>query len=252
MIISVSGYSGTGKDTVGKLIQILTCAESKELSDEKITDLLNNYENNQWWIEEDSTWLIKKWAGKLKQIASILTGIPVENFEDQDFKKTYLGPEWDTYGILRGATSNRQVAIQTEPHKKDGPWLKHSDCTQVHNRMTVREFLQKLGTDGLRMGLHDNVWLNALMSDYNIQSLRSNKKPNWIITDTRFPNEAKTIKDYNGILIRVNRAGVKPISDHPSETSLDNWDYDYVINNDSTIEQLYKEVKNILIKENIL
>ncbi len=59
MIIGISGYSGSGKDLVGTIIQ--------EIS-------LNK-------------WHIKKWAGKLKTIASILTGIPVEKFEDQEFKK---------------------------------------------------------------------------------------------------------------------------------------------------------------------
>ena len=72
MIIGISGYSGSGKDLVGTIIQ--------EIS-------LNK-------------WHIKKWAGKLKTIASILTGIPVENFEDQEFKKTLLGPESVSYTHL--------------------------------------------------------------------------------------------------------------------------------------------------------
>lgn len=59
-IIGVSGYSGSGKDTVGKIIQKL-CPKSN--------------------------WQIKKFAGKLKEIASLLTGIPALKFEDQEFKK---------------------------------------------------------------------------------------------------------------------------------------------------------------------
>ncbi len=93
MIIGINGYSGSGKDTVGKLIQIAACNDLPEGQD--IDDILKDYTNNEWWIEEKSGWEIKKWAGKLKTIASLLTGIPVEKFEDQEFKKTNLGPEWN-------------------------------------------------------------------------------------------------------------------------------------------------------------
>jgi hypothetical protein len=74
----------------------------------------------------------------------------------------------------------------------------------------------------------------------------------WIITDTRFPNEAEAIKKADGIIIRVDRPGVKPINPHPSETGLDDWKFDYVINNDGSLKDLTKKVNKILKKENIL
>jgi len=214
-------------------------------------------------------------AGKLKQIASILTGIPIEKFEDQEFKKTKLGPEWN---------------------------------------MTVREFLQRLGTDAMRNGLHTNVWANAFWVDYfrhpkngeHIINKTSNpinvgKCPNWIITDVRFPNEAQSVKERDGLMIRVNRAPEKVqvshlgmfhrqkdgsykridgrmiaqdtyfkswselkkrfnstgfemvVGEHPSETGLDDYqDFDYIVENDGTIKDLIEKVREILIKENII
>lgn len=218
MIIGINGYAGTGKDTIGKLIQIACCTDLPD--GQGIDDLLENYDQHEWWLEEQSGWEIKKWAGKLKQIASILTGIPQEKFEDQQFKKTNLGPEWG---------------------------------------MTVRDFLQKLGTDGLRTGLHENTWVNALMSDYKptivgYTSLGEGaySEPNWIITDTRFPNEAKAIKDAGGIVIRVDRPGVKAINDHPSEVGLDNWDFDHKIMNGSDMTSLLFSVGGMLRKENLI
>lgn len=62
-IIAISGKIGSGKSTVGEIIQGLM--------------ITNNNEE----------WELKLFAGKLKQIASLLTGIPVEKFEDQEFKK---------------------------------------------------------------------------------------------------------------------------------------------------------------------
>jgi hypothetical protein len=224
MIIGLSGYSGSGKDTVGQIIQKLTAKE--------IYGYLEN------------TWEIKKFAGKLKTIASMITGIPEFKFEDQEFKKTFLESEWDSYGIIRG-NSTQQVAVQLIPHDPDGIWLKSGDNKQVHNRMTVRDFLQKLGTDALRDRLHSNTWINALMCDYTTES-------NWVITDTRFVNEAEAIKKAGGIVIRIDRPGFTPINAHPSETSLDVWDYDYKIMNGSDIEALSLTVNTILKKHNLL
>jgi len=198
MIIGISGYSGSGKDLVGTIIQ--------EIS-------LNK-------------WHIKKWAGKLKTIASILTGIPVENFEDQEFKKTLLGPEWGTV---------KDIPLNGVPVFAD---------IQFNSLMTVRDFLQKLGTDAIRNSLHENTWVNATMIDYTTEA-------NWIITDTRFPNEAEAIKKVGGIVIRINRPGVQPINPHPSETSLDDWSFDAVINNDGDVSDIVHKVGLLLYRHNI-
>jgi hypothetical protein len=207
-IIGVFGYAGSGKDTVGKLIQY-----NMSRSRIPIEELIEDYSNNEWWMEEQSGWEIKKWAGKLKYIASIITGIPVEKFEDQEFKKTNLGPEWG---------------------------------------MTVRDLLQILGTEAMRDGLHKNVWVNALMADYKIHSEHFNDiangretgdgYPNWIITDTRFPNEAQAIKDKGGMVIKVDRPGVGPVNGHPSEDALKDYNFDYVIHNDGSINDLDNKV----------
>jgi len=187
MIIGINGYAGSGKDTVGTILQ---------------------------QIDKDSHWEIKKWAGKLKQVAELLTGIPVEKFEDQEFKKTNLGKQWND---------------------------------RINNPMSVRDFLQKLGTEGLRDGLHTNTWVNALMADYKcVPADRAPNGwdcPNWIITDTRFPNEAQAIKDADGIIIRVTRPGIGPVNDHPSETGLNQWKFDYEIQNDSSLNELINSVR---------
>lgn len=198
MIIGISGYSGSGKDLVGTIIQ--------EIS-------LNK-------------WDIKKWAGKLKTIASILTGIPVENFEDQEFKKTLLGPEWGTV---------KDIPLNGVPVFAD---------IQFNSLMSVRDFLQKLGTDAIRDNLHENTWVNATLADYTNES-------NWIITDTRFPNEAEAIKKAGGIVIRINRPGIQPINPHPSETSLDDWEFDAVINNDGDVADIVHKVGLLLYRHNI-
>jgi len=232
MIIGINGYAGSGKDTVGTIIQYLVASPTENTV--TLQDVMDFPTMHEWWLDEQSGWEIKKWAGKLKVVASLLTGIPKHKFEDQEFKKTYLGPEWAT---LRMKPGKRQ----------DGIFPKLTDMEPIP--MTVRDFLQKLGTDALRDSLHTNTWVNALMSDYegmyDIDTDRTTY-PNWIITDTRFPNEAQAIQQANGIVIRVERPGVKPINNHPSEVSLDNWNFDHTIINDSSVEALAEKVKQVL------
>lgn len=87
------------------------------------------------------------------------------------------------------------------------------------------------------------------------------KKGYSIVADTRFPNELKAIKDRGGISIRVNRHNPQdgseygwgnPNANHPSETSLDNAEFDYVVDNSGSIEDLIEKIKVILIKEKII
>ncbi len=269
MIISISGKIGSGKDTVAKIIQYLTTLNKfpqKFSPEDTFESLLTYWEDgndehslSQW---KDGGWEIKKFAYKLKQIVSLLTGIPVKDLEKQEVKDSYLGEEW------------LDVNYKT---------LKVDKETNFKNKSTVRELLQTLGTEALRDIIHPNIHVNALFADYKslytggvdpyMDLGMSNEQrekikvditpiyPNWLISDLRFENEAQSVKDRNGLLIRVER---NPFEDkstvnniekyiHPSETALDNYkQWDYIINNDGTIEELVEKVRQILIEENIL
>jgi hypothetical protein len=210
-LISISGAMGSGKDAVGKIIQYLLCKNTGEVS---IDDVLK-YSEHEWWIQEQSGFEIKKFAGKLKQIASILTGVSVEMWEDQEFKKKRMPEQWG---------------------------------------MTYRSFLQRLGTEAMRDGLHNEVWINALFSDYRPAKMSEYNPSKWIITDTRFPNELEAIKERNGITINVVRPEVRVNGHiaHSSETSLKDVKFDYEIINDAGIPELVEKVKKILTKEGII
>ena len=77
------------------------------------------------------------------------------------------------------------------------------------------------------------------------------RESNWIITDVRFPNEAQAIKDRGGIVIRVNRLDVDkfttnfPQTLHPSETALDDYKFDHVIDNNGSLEELIGKIKQL-------
>ena len=110
--------------------------------------------------------------------------------------------------------------------------------------------LQQVGTDLFRNRFHPNTWVNASFANYLNNA--------WIFTDVRFPNELEAIKKHNGITIRINRGLVERTGkmiqepEHISETALDHAKFDYVIENDCTIDDLIEKVREILIKENVI
>jgi hypothetical protein len=201
-------------------------------------NMKENFSGNSFY----GNWHIKKFAGKLKQITAILSGCTVDDLENQEFKNRVLGPDWDN----------------------------------GENIMTYRRLLQIVGTEALRNNVHDNVWVNALFADYKGSGMLRGKGmvaeqpeieyPSWIITDTRFPNEAEAVKSRGGIVIRVERNNSGCVSEnpktisqiqsfshqHPSETALDNYHFDYTVFNDGTMEELIIQVQTILKYEKII
>ncbi len=160
MIIGISGRMGSGKNLIGSIIQHLTDPLQK-----------NKPKSFSEWYESGfhaSDWKQKAFARKLKEIVALLTGCTIEDLESQEFKMKELGPEWNTYGIVRGNDNlGRQVAVQATPHLKYSIWLLASgDNQQVENILTYRKLLQVIGTDALRNVVHENIWVNALMADY--------------------------------------------------------------------------------------
>lgn len=305
MIIGISGKAHSGKDTVGKIIQYLDWKQSVKRGESKsIHYSLSDFQKgNAVYL---SNWKIKKFADTLKDITCMLIGCTREQLEDQEFKETPLGEEWNRYlvswtskdegvdGTFPSYDEAYEQAIKLGATKEDI----ESYQVIVKIQMTPRKLMQLLGTEAGREIIHPNIWVNALFAEYEnvlikpTQSVYSDKannstgilnippeygKPNWIITDCRFPNELQAVKDRGGVSIRVNRNRFRcsncselvvgrfncqncgtdqlidePYSNHPSETSLDKADFDYIINNNSSIEDLILKVKQILEKEQII
>ena len=277
MIIGINGKIGSGKDTIGSIIQYLTseCGNPNSSKHRSYQEFLNKgggYALRNFDHHYVSNWEVKKFAGKLKTTASLLTGIPVEKFEDQEFKKQEMGPEWTYYQIARVGSEqfHRFEPCWTleEAEKKVKQF--NGSLYYKETRMTYRLFLQKLGTDAMRDNLHENVWVNALFADYKEEIYRTEVPtraagfidhyayPNWIITDMRFPNEMDAVYKRGGFTIRVVRdyalrgGPEDPKNQHLSETALDDSHFDYEIINDGTIEDLIEKVREILIREDII
>jgi len=212
-LIGISGKIGTGKDTICQIIQWLDCEEIRnDFPDiNKYINICKKYGTpgltSNGILVYDETYQNCKFAFKIKKVVSILTGIPMSDLENEDKKADYLPECWNIGS----------------------------------KKMTLREFIQKVGTDALKNIVHPNIWINALYSDFQPER-------KYIISDVRFLDEAKSVLDRNGLLIRVNRSDLKEYeySHHISETQLDHFNkFDFVINNNGSIEDLLNQIKSI-------
>jgi hypothetical protein len=283
MIIGVSGKIGSGKDLVGNIIQHLT--------DNYTTDInliAYNIEQNK---SSTDNWKIVKFADKLKDCVCIILGCTREQLEDREFKEKALGEEWsywdnksldvckDTYKTF----PKRMYLTEKEADKARDLYTLNRTSRSYKVKLTPRKLMQLVGTECGRNIIHPDVWVNATMVDYiKAESLDGNypskdivfSRPNWVITDVRFPNEAQAITDRGGINIRIQReldcevCGLTKHErrgklcneitcpngrpQHESETALDLYKFDYIINNDDTIEELIERVKEILLIEKII
>ena len=112
-----------------------------------------------------------------------------------------------------------------------------------------RTLLQEVGTDKIREQYPD-FWV-----DYIGKLLRV-FHDQWdfaIIPDTRFPNEIECLNKYglNIETVRISRYGHKSkLTDeqlnHPSETSLDNYPFDCVIDNSGSYDDFVKSVEQYI------
>lgn len=128
--------------------------------------------------------------------------------------------------------------------------------------LTPRYVLQQWGTDVLRINFHNEIWVASL------ENRLRNTTEDIVITDCRFKNEIMAIKQAGGITVRTNRGQIPEwyelatkfnqgdleagrvldsMNIHASEYSSVGLDYDYHLNNNGTIDDLHKQLENILI-----
>ena len=104
---------------------------------------------------------------------------------------------------------------------------------------TLRKLIQVTGTEAGREQIDMNVWVNAAVN-------RAKKAGDVVFSDVRFFNEAFAVQSLGGEIWRVDRAGVGPANDHPSERELDEYPFNRRIQNDGDIENLVDQVSHYL------
>ncbi len=224
MIIAITGYKGSGKDTVAKMIQYyFACKrlnEINQLMTYTVNEVLKwNKFDGSFIKNEDCSFQIKKFASKLKQICALAINCRVEDFESEEFKNSPLP---DAFQL---------------PHDL----VEYKSGT--NNKKTYRWLLQHFA-DKIKDVIGKDYFINELFQHYTPDK-------NWIISDLRFTKtspEEHAIKSRGRIIIRVDRFDSNPDTHH-SETEIDLIKPDYIINNNNkniSIEELYIKVSDIL------
>lgn len=119
--------------------------------------------------------------------------------------------------------------------------------------VTPRFVLQKVGTECMRQGLFDGIWVSRTK-----QKIQKQPNNNFVIPDVRFPNEIAMIHSQGGVIWEVRRGKqppwaeafrvykTKPKGVHSSEWSWMEAEVDRVISNDGSINDLKNQVSNLL------
>jgi len=112
----------------------------------------------------------------------------------------------------------------------------------VYNGMKEKDgtILQFWGTEFRRRKVNWDYWVDKVK-----QVIEKDPKKNYVIPDTRFINEAQFIKSVGGEVWKIIRHNYNQIDrdpSHKSEIDLDDWEFDEVIFNDGTIEDLFNKV----------
>lgn len=171
-----------------------------------------------------------------------------EIFRDDGFiLDSFANSVKDICTILFGYDRNKLEGITEEDRKwRETTDIKYSEL--MNNNFTPREAMILVGTYFGRNMIHPNIWIETLFNRYD-----NNSNKNLLITDLRFPNEYEEIKKRGGIIIRVNRFNNDNNDNnhnnlhYETECLLDNYNFDYVIDNNGTIDELKDKINKILI-----
>jgi hypothetical protein len=182
----------------------------------------------------------------------------IHEFRRESFAATLKDAVAAVFGWDRDLLEGRTRESRAWREQVDAWWAARLNMPDL----TPRLVLQKWGTEVARRSWHDDIWIASLEN-----KLRKTTD-DIVISDCRFPNEIKAVRDAGGIVIRVVRGDepvwysiakrankgdimaqqqLKDFNIHPSETAWVGTDFDAVIDNNADgLDKLYQQVKNLV------
>ena len=143
-------------------------------------------------------------------------------------------------------------------------WREQTDTWWSHKLgmpITPRWVLQQWGTEVCRKSFHNDIWIVSL------ENRLRQSTDNIVISDCRFPNEVKAIKNAGGKVIWIQRGALPVWYDiavaannndfvaqqqlaefkvHASETAWVGTEFDAIVDNNSSLAQLYGQIDKLV------
>ena len=144
----------------------------------------------------------------------------------------------------------RHMLEGVTPQSRD--WRERPDAfwsNELDSLITPRYVLQVFGTECMRQGFYDGIWVSLVK-----KKIQENPTTNWVIPDTRFPNEVDMIKSVGGQVWCIQRGenpqwfddyklnGIEPKEIHASEWAWANSAFDLVIENNASMGELHQKI----------
>ena len=183
-------------------------------------------------------------------------------FKRMSFASSLKDAVSSVFGWNREYLEGSTKASRAWREQKDEWW-----SNRLGMEITPRWVLQYWGTEVCRNGFHNDIWVAS------VENKLRQTDDNIVITDCRFVNEIKAIKEIGGITMRVSRGQPPEWYDaavsynkgehgnmnwslskakldrhrvHASEYSSVGLEYDHYIDNNGTIDELHKQVNSVI------
>jgi hypothetical protein len=183
-------------------------------------------------------------------------------FRRESFASTLKDAVASVFGWDRTLLEGRTKEAREWREQVDPWWAAKLDMPTL----TPRWVLQYWGTEVCRKAFHDDIWIASL------ENKLRNSRDNIVISDCRFPNEIESLKRAGGNIIWVQRGSLpdwyadavsanqgsnvglnamKMRKIHASEWAWLGSDFDIVIDNNGSIDDLYKQSASLVVGDKI-
>jgi hypothetical protein len=185
-------------------------------------------------------------------------------FRRDSFANTLKDAVANVFGWDRVLLEGRTKEAREWREQVDTWWAERLGIPEL----TPRWVLQRWGTEVCRKGFHDDIWIAS------VENKMRKTTDNIVISDVRFPNEIKAIHNAGGLVIRIKRgddpewydaaasmnqgpngnttwsiskAKLERLGIHASETAWVGGNIDHTVWNNSSIDDLFDQIKNLVL-----
>ena len=183
-------------------------------------------------------------------------------FRRESFASTLKDAVAAVFGWDRTMLEGRTKEAREWREQVDPWWAAKLDMPTL----TPRWVLQYWGTEVCRKAFHDDIWIASL------ENKLRNSRDNIVISDCRFPNEIESLKRAGGNIIWVQRGtlpdwysdavsanqgnnvglnAMKMRKIHASEWAWLGSDFDVVVDNNGSIDDLYRQSASLVVSDKI-